>query len=51
MIKAVCKASGIPYNPNRERVNDAGVRRRLTAVQRKRLQLLTKAGKRPKLKP
>jgi hypothetical protein len=27
MVKAVAEASGIPYDPHRERVNDAGVRR------------------------
>lgn len=55
MVKAVAKASGVPYDPDRNRVNDAGVCRRLAAVQRKRLQQalkkLTKPRRRPKLKP
>jgi hypothetical protein len=54
MVKAVCKASGIPYEPDRKRVNNAGVRRRLAAVHRKRMQALTKLTKprrRNKLKP
>jgi hypothetical protein len=42
MVKAVCEASGIPYDPRRTRVNDAGVRRRLAAVHRRQL---TKAHK------
>lgn len=43
MVKAVCKASGIPYDPDRERVNDPGVHRRLAAVHRKAIKKLTKA--------
>lgn len=34
MVKLVCEASGVPYDPARERVNDAGVHRRLNAVRR-----------------
>ena len=56
MVKSVCGASGIPYDPHRERVNDAGVRRRLAAVHRKALEKfqeaagLTKPRRRRKLK-
>ena len=42
MVKAVCEASGIPYDPDRERVNDEGVHRRLSAVQRRNLKQLQK---------
>jgi hypothetical protein len=35
MVKKVCEASGIPYDADRERVNDPGVCRRQRAVQRK----------------
>lgn len=35
MVKAVCEASGIPYDPDRERRLDAGVIRRQTAVHKK----------------
>jgi hypothetical protein len=35
MVKKVCEASGVPYDPDRERVNDPGVCRRQRAVQRK----------------
>lgn len=41
MVKAVCEASGIPYDPDRERVNDAGVIRRVAAVHRKAMRELT----------
>jgi hypothetical protein len=40
MVKAVCEASGIPYDPDRVRVNDAGVHRRLAAVHRKNIKML-----------
>lgn len=42
MVKAVCEASGIPYDPDRERVQDPGVCRRLAAVQRKHMAQLNK---------
>jgi len=45
MVKAVCEASGLPYDPARVRVNDAGVHRRLAAVQRRQLKKLEEAFK------
>jgi hypothetical protein len=58
MVKDVCEASGIPYDPARERVTDPGVLRRQWAVQRRRLKQLhegmaklTKPKRRRKLKP
>jgi hypothetical protein len=49
MVKAVCKASGVPYHADRKPVNDAGVRRRLAAVHRKAIQKLTKPRRRPRV--
>jgi hypothetical protein len=43
MVKAVCEASGIPYDPDRERVDDPGVCRRLAAVHRKHIRELMRA--------
>ena len=40
MVIAVCAASGVPYDPNRERANDRGVYRRLDAVRRKQIKKL-----------
>jgi hypothetical protein len=37
MVKRVCKAYGIPYDANRERVNDRSVHRRQSAVRRKKI--------------
>jgi hypothetical protein len=42
MVKAVCLASGLPYDANRERVDDPGIYRRLAAVHRKKLKKLKK---------
>jgi hypothetical protein len=42
MVKRVCVASGIPYELDRERVNDEGVHRRLNAVRRKELEKIQK---------
>ena len=43
MVKAVCEASGIPYDPHRERANDDGVYRRLAAVHKKTVREFHKA--------
>jgi len=37
MVRKVCKASGVKYDPHRERTNDAGVWRRQAAVVRKKM--------------
>lgn len=51
MVKAVCKASGIPYDPARERVNDPGVLRRQWAVQRRKMKQLQDAMAKTLTKP
>jgi len=51
MVKRVCEAYGIPYDPARKRVNDAGVHRRQAAVFRKRMRELNKSIKKSLGKP
>jgi hypothetical protein len=48
MVKRVCKATGVPYDPNRKRENDKGVWRRLNAVHCKKMEEITKRFKQRK---
>jgi hypothetical protein len=43
MVRLVCEATGVPYDANRERVNDAGIWRRQAAVHRRNMRKAAKA--------